>query len=132
MTQGQYKQNNAAGGLNHRIALEDCLCAIYNLWDEFKACVLQKKGMPDEKLMPVMKYLNDVRDRLTHNRNHPDKGKARPVAAFQLQHVQSYTLPAFIKDQLVSLSEQDLEAAIEEVRKCLQILLEPQEIDDSN
>ncbi len=125
MTQRQYKQNNAAGGLNHCIALEDCLCAIYNLWDEFKKCVLKKGGMPDEKIMPIMKYLNDVRDRLTHNRNLPDQGRARIVPSYQLKHVPSYTLPSFVKVQTISLSGTDLEAIIEEIRKELQIILEP-------
>ena len=120
MTQGQYKQYNVRGGLNHQIALEDCICAIYNLWDEFKTCVLKKKGMPDEKIMPVMKYLNDIRDRLTHNRNLPDRGKARPVAPYQLKYVASYTLPSFIKEQVISLSAEGLDAIIEEVRGWIQ------------
>lgn len=114
MSQRQYKLNNVPGGLNHQIALEDCLSSIYNQWDEFKAYVLKKKGMPDEKIMPVMKYLNDIRDRLTHNRNYPDQGKSREVKSCELKYV-SWKMPTFEREKFISLSPEDLDAVILEV-----------------
>lgn len=119
LTQRQYKLNNKPGGLNHQIALEDCLSSIYNQWDEFKACILKKKGMPDEKIMPIMKYLNDVRDRLTHNRNYPNQGKAREILSCELKYV-LWEMPSFEKEKLISLSSEDLEAVILEVKGWIQ------------
>ena len=124
MTQAQYKENNALGGLNHRIALEDCLCAIYNLWDEFKTCILKKKGMPDRQIMPVMDYLNNMRDRLTHYKNHPEKGKSKLIEALPLKYLQ-HALPSFAKDQNIALSPDDLDAIIVEVRGWIQATVSP-------
>ncbi|MBX9744826.1 MAG: hypothetical protein K2X08_06410 [Chlamydiales bacterium] len=127
MTQKKYKENNALGGLNHMIALEDCLCAIYNLWDEFKTCILKKKGMPDRPIMPIMAYLNDIRDRLTHNRNHPEMGKSKLIEPHPLKYSQ-YTLPSFAKDQSIFFSSDDLDAIIVEIRKWIQKTQNPNDL----
>ncbi len=120
MTQGAYKRNNERGGLNHRIALEDCLCAIFNKWDEFKVHVLQKKGMADKQIMPIMDYLKAVRDRLTHHKDIPQEGKF--VYSYNLKYLQ-YTLPSFSKDQRIELSSDDLDAIVEELRGWIQATL---------
>jgi len=122
MTQKQYKENNRKGGLNHRITLEDCLCAIFNQWDEFKKYVLKKQGLPDSQVMPVMVYLKAVRDRLTHMKDHPEEGKF--VSAYSLKYLE-YKLPSFTKDQIVELSSDDLDAVVVEIRGWIRGSLSP-------
>ena len=122
MTQEQYKVNNRKGGLNHRIALEDCLCAIFNQWDEFKKYVLKKQGLPDSRVMPVMVYLKAVRDRLTHIKDHPEEGKS--VSTYPLKYLE-YNMPSFTKDQIIKLSSDDLDAVVVEIRGWIQGSLSP-------
>lgn len=113
MTQGEYKKNNASGGLNHRIALVDCLCAIFNCWNEFKKYNLKKKGMSDKQIMPVMIYLKEIRDRVTHHKDFSLEGKF--VCGHSCKYLQ-YALPEFSKDERIELSPDDLDAIIEELR----------------
>lgn len=113
MTQGQYKANNAPGGLNYRTALEDCLSAIFNYWKEFKKIVLKKGGMPDRQIMPIMVYLKDVRDRLTHHKEYSEKRKI--IKDYPLKYLQ-YTLPSFAIDQNIELASEDLDAIVAELR----------------
>lgn len=122
MIQKQYKENNKEGGLNHRIALEDCLCAIFNRWDEFKKYVLKKQGLPDSQVMPVMVYLKAVRDRLTHVKDCPEEGKF--VSSYSLKYLE-YNLPSFNKDQIIELSSDDLDAVVVEIRGWIQGSLSP-------
>ena len=117
MTLGEFKRNNARGGLNHRKALEYCLCDLFNRWNEFKKDVLKKSGAADKDIMPVMCYLKQVRDRLTHNRDDLKNGKK--IFEHPLKHL-PYTLPAFDVKQFIELSVDDLDAIIVELRRSLQ------------
>jgi hypothetical protein len=120
MTQAQYKKNNALGGLNHQIALEDCICASYDLWEEFKSHVLKKKGMSDKQIMPVMCYLKEIRDRLTHLKAHSQEGKF--IAIYKLKY-SDHTLPSFTREQNIALTSDDLDTIILEVRGGIQEII---------
>ncbi len=119
MLQGVYKRNNSKGGLNHRIVLADCLCALFNEWITFKKDILKKKGAKDSDIVPVLGYLKEVRDRITHN---DLKSSQQSIQPFQLIYT-NHTLPGFAKDQSIELSEKDLEGVIVELRNSLLIFL---------
>lgn len=79
--------------------------------------MLKKSGADDKKIMPVMFYLKQVRDRLTHNRDDFKNGKK--IHEHPLKYVQ-HTLPAFNVKQPIELSEDDLDAIVVELRCSIQ------------
>jgi hypothetical protein len=113
-TQGEFKKNNMPGGLNYRTALSDCIVAFFNDWTTFKRDVLKKKGM-DDKQISFLKYLKEIRDRITHTDKESQK---RPINSIKLKYT-DYVLPAFEAFQAITLSEEDLEAIVEELRESI-------------
>lgn len=113
--QGVYKANNSRGGLNHSIALSDCLCAFFNEWETFKRDVLKKKGMRDDQIIPVLGYLKKIRDRLTHK---DQKSAQHRIEEFKLTTT-DYILPGFDTSTNIELFEQDLDNIVLELKNCI-------------
>lgn len=114
-TQRDFKNNSKPGGLNHQIALENCICAFFNIWDEFKSKILNN-GAANKIILPLLEYLKLIRHRLTHNKHYSEG--ITVIQGCKLKYTQ-HLLPAFSKGDSIQLTSADLDAIIDELRQWL-------------
>ena len=70
-TQGEFKERNRGGGINHRLIGNLCVVAIYQFWeDEYRTALAQSLELSDKMMLkvPVFGDLRHLRNSIIHHR----------------------------------------------------------------